>query len=64
MSDNVNLTLGDLHQVVSVIDLAISRGVFKGTELVFVGTIYTKLIQFIQLASSQSEAQIDNREVI
>lgn len=55
MSENANISLLELHQVVSLIDTAISRGAYRGSELVAVGTVYNKLVSFIQHASEQTK---------
>lgn len=51
-----DLTLQDLSAIKSIIDVASSRGAFKPNEMVAVGTIYSKLDKFLELAQKQSQA--------
>jgi len=52
----VDLTLNDLAALKSIIDVASNRGAFKPNEMVAVGTIYSKLEKFLELAAKQSQA--------
>ena len=52
----VDLTLNDLAALKSIIDVASNRGAFKPTEMVAVGSVYTKLEKFLDLAAKQSQA--------
>ena len=45
---NVNISLNDIVNVVSLIDIVSSRGAFKGQELTTVGSIRDKLSLFIE----------------
>lgn len=60
--DPVNITIADLQGLVSLIDVASSRGAFRGAELSAVGTLYTKLATFLQqiLGSQQAEVRPDS----
>jgi hypothetical protein len=60
--DPVNITIADLQGLVSLIDVASSRGAFRGAELSAVGTLYTKLATFLQqiLGSQQAEVKPDS----
>ena len=51
------ITLADLDLLRQIIDLASSRGAFKGPELNDVGRIYNKLSAFINLAAAQSQVE-------
>lgn len=42
-----DLTITDLNNIKAVIDLASSRGAFKPNEMVAVGSVYTKLSNFL-----------------
>lgn len=53
---SADLGLQDLVAVKSIIDLASSRGAFKPNEMVAVGTIYSKLENFLLAAQKQSQA--------
>ena len=57
----VNITIADLQGLVNLIDVASSRGAFRGPELAAVGTLYTKLATFLQqiLGSQQAEVNAD-----
>lgn len=50
--DNV-VTLTDLQNVLVVLDLASSRGAFRGPELEPVGQLYTKINKFLQAVMPQ-----------
>lgn len=60
--DPVNITIADLQGLVNLIDVASSRGAFRGAELAAVGTLYTKLATFLQqiLGSQQAEVNPDS----
>ena len=51
--DAVNLT--DLQLLVQIVDLASTRGAFRGAELKQVGTVYDKVSQFLEYVASQQE---------
>lgn len=48
-ADNV-VTLVDLQNVLVIMDLASSRGAFRGAELQPIGQLYNKINQFLQAA--------------
>ncbi len=50
------ITLADIDLVKQIIDLASSRGAFKGPELADVGLIYNKLSAFLDNALAQIRA--------
>lgn len=52
----VDLTLNDLSAIKSIIDVASSRGAFKPNEMVAVGSVYSKLEKFLDIAIKQSQA--------
>lgn len=52
----VDLTLNDLAAIKSIIDVASGRGAFKPAEMVAVGTVYSKLEKFLDIAVKQSQA--------
>lgn len=58
----VNITIADLQGLVNLIDVASSRGAFRGAELAAVGTLYTKLATFLQqiLGAQQAEVNPDS----
>ena len=51
------VTLADLDLIRQIIDLAASRGAFKGPELSDVGRVYNKLSAFLDLAAAQAQAE-------
>ena len=51
------LTLADLQGAVSIIDLASRRGAFQAQELATVGTVYNKLVGFLNQVSQQTTPQ-------
>lgn len=51
---STNLTIQDLASIVNIIDLASQRGAFKASEMTAVGTIYTKLTNFINEVPKQT----------
>lgn len=64
MTDNTEQTaqpesinLSDLQSLLNVIDLATSRGAFRGNELTQVGAIFDKLDNFLKFVAAQQEAQ-------
>jgi len=48
-----NLTLGDLKLLVSLIDVASSRGILRANELTIIGNLYDKLNSILSSASSK-----------
>lgn len=54
---SLNVTLADLDLIRQIIDLAASRGTFKGPELGDVGRIYNKLSAFLGLAAAQLQTE-------
>ena len=55
-ANTVDLTLNDLAALRSIIDVASTRGAFKPAEMVAVGTVYSKLEKFLEIASKQAQA--------
>ena len=49
--NTVDLTLNDLAALKSIIDVASNRGAFKPNEMVAVGSVYTKLEKFLDIAA-------------
>jgi len=52
-----NISISDLVSIRNVINLAAERGAFKAEEMLEVGTIYTKLSNFLEAVIAQSQAQ-------
>jgi hypothetical protein len=61
--ENITLTINDLATLRNVIDLASTRGAFRGAELKEVGEVYNRLNQFVEAsvaaAQEQQEASAD-----
>ena len=51
------ITIADLDALKNIIDLASSRGAFRGAELSQVGTVYDKLTQFLDSVIAQAKAE-------
>jgi len=49
------ITLVDLQNILQVLDLASSRGAFRGQELEPVGQLYNKFKKFIDAATPQAQ---------
>ena len=54
-----NITVADLQVVLNVIDLASSRGAFRGKEMVPVGNIYAKVEEFVTKVTATPESSGD-----
>lgn len=55
--DNTQITIADLDTIKNIIDLACTRGAFRGAELTQVGVVYDKLSAFLQTVIEQAKAQ-------
>lgn len=56
-AEPVSITVTDLQALVNLIDVASSRGAFRGPELTAVGTLYSKLATFLQQVTDASAEQ-------
>jgi len=54
---SLNVTLADLDLIRQIIDLAASRGAFKGPELSDIGRVYNKLSAFLDMATAQVQTE-------
>jgi hypothetical protein len=54
------ITISDLDTIKNIINLAASRGAFRGEELSMVGTVYDKLTAFLEAVIEQAKAQEAN----
>lgn len=52
-----NITITDLIAIRNTINLAAERGAFKAEEMLEVGTVYTKLSNFLEAVVAQAAAQ-------
>ena len=51
------ITVVDLDLLRNIVDLATSRGAFRGAELTQVGEVYDKLTKFLEAVVAQAQAQ-------
>jgi len=58
--ENNTITISDLDTIKNIINLAATRGAFRGEELSMVGTMYDKLTEFLQAVIEQAKAQEAN----
>ena len=61
-NNSPQITITDLDALKNIIDLASSRGAFRGAELAQVGTVYDKLTQFLDSVIAQAKAE-ENSEI-
>jgi hypothetical protein len=57
MENNQTITVADLDAIKRIIDLASTRGAFRGAELAQVGAVYDKLAAFLEAIVAQAAAQ-------
>ena len=62
MENTTQITITDLDTIKNIINLAASRGAFRGEELSQVGTVYDKLTVFLEAVIEQAKAQEANAE--
>jgi len=51
------LTVADLRNVRTIIDISSSRGAFRGAELKSIGEVYDKLDTFLKAVDAKAEEQ-------
>ena len=51
------ITISDLDTIKNIINLAATRGAFRGEELSMVGTVYDKLTVFLEAVIEKAKAQ-------
>ena len=56
-NDPTQITIADLDTFRNIVDLASTRGAFRGAELTQVGAIYDKLTAFLDAIIAQAKAQ-------
>jgi hypothetical protein len=59
--DNTQITIADLDTIKNVIDLACTRGAFRGAEASQVGAVYDKLTLFLDAVIAQAKEQEANK---
>ena len=57
INDPTQITIADLDKLRNIVDLASTRGAFRGAELTQVGAIYDKLTAFLDAIIAQAKAQ-------
>jgi hypothetical protein len=55
--DNSQITIADLDTIKNIIDLACTRGAFRGAEISQVGAVYDKLTAFLEAVIAQAKEQ-------
>jgi hypothetical protein len=62
--DSTQITIADLDTIKNIIDLACTRGAFRGAEISQVGAVYDKLTAFLEAVIAQAkEQEISNTAV-
>lgn len=54
-----SLNISDLQMVVELIDLCSQRGAFRGEELAAVGTLYSRLREFLNTVQPDAEEKTE-----
>jgi len=57
MENNTQITIADLDTIKNIIDLACTRGAFRGGEISQVGAVFDKLTVFLEAVIAQAQAQ-------
>lgn len=57
MENTNQITIVDLDLLRNIVDLACTRGAFRGAEVKQVGEVYEKLNNFLQAVIEQAKAQ-------
>ena len=57
MENTTQITISDLDTIKNIINLAATRGAFRGEELSQVGVVYDKLTAFLEAVIEQAKAQ-------
>lgn len=52
-----NISISDLVAIRNIMNIAAERGAFKAEEMLDVGTVYTKLTNFLEAVIAQSQSQ-------
>lgn len=54
---DTNITVTDLVALRDIINVAAERGAFKAEEMLEVGTVYSKLTNFLEVVIAQAQEQ-------
>jgi uncharacterized protein YggE len=57
MENTTQITVADLDTIKNIIDLACTRGAFRGAEVSQVGAVFDKLTSFLDAVLAQAQAQ-------
>ena len=57
MENTTQITVADLDTIKIIIDLACTRGAFRGGEISQVGAVFDKLTVFLEAVIAQAQAQ-------
>jgi len=60
MENSTQITVSDLGALHGIVDLAASRGAFRGAELTQVGAVYDKLTAFLNDVMARAQEAQDN----
>lgn len=55
MSESPNLTIQDIVNAVSIIDMCVKRGAIEGSELTAVGAVRDKFVAFVNANTKKNE---------
>jgi hypothetical protein len=61
-AEQATLGVADLQNAAQVIDVAVSRGAFRAAEAAQVGTVFNRLVAFIQSVQAQQGAEQTQEE--
>jgi hypothetical protein len=56
MENTTQITVADLDTIKNIIDLACTRGAFRGAEVSQVGAVFDKLNSFLEAVIAQAKA--------
>ena len=62
MENTNQISIADLDTIKNIIDLASSRGAFRGEELQEIGAVYNKLKNFLDAVIANAKAQQPNAD--
>jgi hypothetical protein len=62
MAETTQLTIQDIANALTIIDICVKRGAIEGGELTAVGTVRDKLAQFVKVNSPKTEEVTDTKE--
>lgn len=57
VNQDISLTVADLRNLRTIIDVASSRGAFRGAELKSVGEAFEKLDSFVKAVDAKAQAE-------